>query len=340
MYFQNNGLWYRETGGSGSTIDILTGNNPHLGPYDGGFKYINQFTCLIPNFSAVTISSETTTTNTLNLYTNYDLGKFNIGVTTATTVDTVYITNEDGSDIGNCVVFVPSIKPDPNPSPVLNDCGCVCEAVGGDKVMSLCVESNPYSNNKPACSDKLASSPVANLNNGFYNFSYYQYDINGNKFIINGLPVLVSSQYTSKECCRNIGGIPFIYNEGNNGRTINSGYVCCTTNKCGCTIACDWMVDLSPIVIPSGGTASYLQFNQPNGTKSVVTPDGCNCIGSGYTNTVPNILDPYTGQVGYGCQLTQNGLTDLSYGQLNSIIYYNYLNRVTSKTSCYDFVKK
>jgi hypothetical protein len=54
MYFQNNGLWYRETGGSNATIDILTGNNPHLGPYDGGFKYINQFKSLIPNFSAVT----------------------------------------------------------------------------------------------------------------------------------------------------------------------------------------------------------------------------------------------------------------------------------------------
>ncbi|MBM6691380.1 hypothetical protein H9X75_10100, partial [Fusobacterium mortiferum] len=41
MYFQNDGLWYRETGGSGATIDILTGNNPHVGPYDGGYKYIN-----------------------------------------------------------------------------------------------------------------------------------------------------------------------------------------------------------------------------------------------------------------------------------------------------------
>jgi hypothetical protein len=61
MYFQNNGLWYRETGGN--AIDILTGNNPHLGPYDGGFKYINQFKSLIPNFSAVTITSETLTIN-------------------------------------------------------------------------------------------------------------------------------------------------------------------------------------------------------------------------------------------------------------------------------------
>jgi hypothetical protein len=68
MYFQNNGLWYRETG-SNATIDILTGN-PHLGPYDGGFKYINQFKSLIPNFSAVTITSETLTINSSNLYIN------------------------------------------------------------------------------------------------------------------------------------------------------------------------------------------------------------------------------------------------------------------------------
>lgn len=77
MYFQNNGLWYRETGGSGSTVDILNGNNPHVGPYDGGFKYINQFKSLIPNFSAVTISSETISSSSTNLFTNYNNGIFN-----------------------------------------------------------------------------------------------------------------------------------------------------------------------------------------------------------------------------------------------------------------------
>jgi hypothetical protein len=80
MYFQNNGLWYRETGGSNATIDILTGNNPHLGPYDGGFKYINQFKSLIPNFSAVTITSETLTINSSNLYINNESGTFNKSV--------------------------------------------------------------------------------------------------------------------------------------------------------------------------------------------------------------------------------------------------------------------
>jgi hypothetical protein len=39
--FRIKDFWYRETGGANSTI--LTGNNPHVGSYDGGFKYINQF---------------------------------------------------------------------------------------------------------------------------------------------------------------------------------------------------------------------------------------------------------------------------------------------------------
>ena len=71
MYFQNDGLWYRQTGGSASTIDILVGNNPHVGPYDGGYKYINQFNNLIPNFSAVTLTSQTITTGTTNIFTNF-----------------------------------------------------------------------------------------------------------------------------------------------------------------------------------------------------------------------------------------------------------------------------
>jgi len=78
MYFQSKGLWYRETGGQNSTLDITSGNNPHIGPYDGGYTYINQFRKLIPNFSAVTISSSTETTDTINLFTNYNSGTFDL----------------------------------------------------------------------------------------------------------------------------------------------------------------------------------------------------------------------------------------------------------------------
>lgn len=76
MYFQKGGLWYRETGGPNSNIDILIGNNPHIGPYDAGQEYINQFSCLIPDFEPVTLIEEIITTGSTNLFTNYDNGTF------------------------------------------------------------------------------------------------------------------------------------------------------------------------------------------------------------------------------------------------------------------------
>ena len=35
MYFQKAGGWYRDTYGNNS-VTVLNGNNPHVGPYDGG----------------------------------------------------------------------------------------------------------------------------------------------------------------------------------------------------------------------------------------------------------------------------------------------------------------
>ena len=76
MYFQKAGLWYRETSGVNSNIDILVGNNPHVGPYDAGQEYMNQFNCLIPDFEPVTLINEKIRVNTDNLFTNYDEGTF------------------------------------------------------------------------------------------------------------------------------------------------------------------------------------------------------------------------------------------------------------------------
>jgi hypothetical protein len=77
MYFQKAGLWYRTTGGPTPDIDILEGNNPHIGPYDGGQAYIEQFTnCLVPNFSGGT-SEEVEAEAEVNLFTNYGNGTFN-----------------------------------------------------------------------------------------------------------------------------------------------------------------------------------------------------------------------------------------------------------------------
>jgi hypothetical protein len=67
----------------------------------------------------------------------------------------------------------------------------------------------------------------------------------------------------------------------------------------------------------------------------MITTDGCHCIGNPYTVLVPNVVDPYTGQVGVACQLTQTGINDLALGPNQSVIYNYYLNRSNGNTSCY-----
>jgi hypothetical protein len=47
------------------------------------------------------------------------------------------------------------------------------------------------------------------------------------------------------------------------------------------------------------------------------------------------VVDPYTGQVGVACQLTQTGINDLALGPNQSVIYNYYLNRSNGNTSCY-----
>ena len=343
MYFQNYGLWYRETGGTGATIDILGGNNPHVGPYDGGSRYLDQFTCLIPRFSAVTVSSVTTTTDTTNLYSNYDFGSFNSGVTTATTVTSVNMTNVDGSTLDNCIVFKPSIIVDPNPSPILNECGCDTGQI--DNVLSLCVsETEPKKQNCP----KFVKEPsLTSL--GLLSFSYEQYLPNGSVYKVNNSPVGLDSKFTSIDCCKRVGGNPFPYSEINKGVVENKGYICCKANqtppssseRCGCFVTCKWMVQTNYVTLPvlaqQAQQSNYLLFKDLDGSNHVVMPDKCNCIkknaaGQTLTIPVPNITDPFTGQVGVACQLTQSGMADIANGQ-NGTIYAFYNNKANGVTN-------
>tara|TARA_R110002110_G_scaffold131093_8_gene311687 strand:- start:1972 stop:5112 length:3141 start_codon:yes stop_codon:yes gene_type:complete len=78
MYFQKAGGWYRETFGKNVGNTILRGNNPHVGPYDGGNEYLNYFSqCYIPNFtgtSAITLIEKEVSNN---VFWNYNYGIFN-----------------------------------------------------------------------------------------------------------------------------------------------------------------------------------------------------------------------------------------------------------------------
>lgn len=68
-YFQNDGFWYN------NGTDITTGNNPHIGPYDIGTKYFDQFRCFVPNFNDY-LTGLTTVTEIKNYFTDYDNGNF------------------------------------------------------------------------------------------------------------------------------------------------------------------------------------------------------------------------------------------------------------------------
>lgn len=328
QYYQNYGLWFRETGGPNSTHDILTGNNPHLGPYDGGYAYINQFKGLIPNFSAVTLTSETITTGTTALFTNYDIGN----ITNYTGPIYVDVKNDDGTDIGNCVVVTSSIIPDPMPQSVVTDCGC--SPSEDDDALSICVKINKVESS--IC--KEMAYPPEDSGLGYLYFKYFTYNSDGSIFYYgNGNPLINTSIYTSKECCKANNGFPTIYSKMRGNLIENTGYVCCKTNRedgiCGCNVACQWRINFRPKTLNG---VNYVEFTKPDGTLGLVTPDGSHCLGSpSYTELAPNITDPHTGEIGVGCRLTQGGLNDLAAGSLGIMYRYQEAKK-TGRIKCCD----
>lgn len=306
MYFQSDGLWYRETGGANSIIDILAGNNPHVGPYDGGNKYINQLRKLIPNFSAVTITGETVTSGTTHLFTNYLLGDIT-DYTGATYVDVV---NEDGSNINSNMSVYTSIINDPKPTMEITPCGCIPDSA--DDALSVCIETQAQA--RPAIKqpcDTLANQPTKDLDNGYYVFQKYQYNQDGSIYSIMGNPVLLTTNLVDRECCTALNGISTYVDLPNiDTNEVNSGYVCCHAGNCGCSIGCTWILNQTTASI---GGSSYLSFRTlyGSGINKVVNPDNSNCP-SRWSIPVSNITDPFTGEVGIGCRINATGISEYS----------------------------
>lgn len=326
MYFQGQGLWHRETGGDNSTLDINTGNNPHVGAYDGGFKYVNQFQNLIPNFSAVTVSSETTTTTSSNLFTNYNRGKM-----TAYSGNTyVDITTDTGVDFSDCYVVTPTLIEDPKHRQDQSDCGC--DVPSNLKALSICVEKN--ANTQPACQSGIANMSLTSPEN-YYSFNFYQYNINGSIYLFNGSPAYYNSPFVDKACCNFSNSVPYFWNQvTGDGITIpfapvNSGYICCNvTNTCGCMVTCKWK--LATPRWATLGLDKYLVFKTETGVTRMTSQDGCNCV-AGLSVPV-QITDPYTNEVGYGCQLTQDGVADVDLS--TSILNKTYNERASGTIRC------
>ena len=327
VYFQGKGLWYRETAGDDPTIDITTGNNPHVGPYDGGFTYINQFRQLIPNFSAVTISSETTTTSSDNLFSNYNRGTMT-EYSGSTYVD---ITTPDGVDFSNCYVVTPSIIQDPQNRRDQSNCGC--ETEDNLRSLSICIDKTQFPPRN--CFDDIAGMSVVAPEN-YYLFNFNQYNVDGSIYMQAGSPVYFSSPFIDKNCCNFTNSVPYLWNQvDGNGVDIpfsgvNSGYICCqTTNTCGCKVTCKWVVAPERFYSFSDGT-KYISFITEEGVNRLTSQDGCNCL-TNFSIKVP-IIDPLTGESGYGCQLTQTGLTDITSN--SSVILTTYTERTNGSIGC------
>jgi len=122
-YFQSNGMWYRETSGSRSNYEYLEGNNPHLGIYDRGQHFLNQFKCIIPNFEPVTLIDEIVTENKTNLFNIFNNGTFDDLPSTIESAYTFNGYNSDGVNMGDCSIINASIISDPKPKTNLTECG-------------------------------------------------------------------------------------------------------------------------------------------------------------------------------------------------------------------------
>lgn len=293
MYFQNDGLWYRETGGTGATIDITSGNNPHVGPYDGGSKYINQFRKLIPNFSAVTITASTADTSEINLFLNYALGD----ITDYDGETYVELTDVNGYELEGCYVYEAEIIKDPRPQDILTPCGCPCE--GDDDSLSICIKKDEKP--KKPC-DNLTKEPTLDEKTGLYVFVKNTSETQN-----------TNTAYIDKECCNYLGGkstyadsINLEYLPGGQ-KGLSSGYVCCKSEKCGCYVTANWLIEEAPIYVPEGSQTPYLVFRtaygQPYGRRTIIVPDASACPQR--STAIPSVTDPFTGEVGFACRVSQ-----------------------------------
>jgi len=322
MYFQGNGLWYRETSGVNSLLDITAGNNPHVGPYDRGFKYFNQLTSLIPNFLAVTISSETVNVTSQDLFTNYNTGEIT-DYDGETYVDLIY---SDGTQLPNCIVTTTEIITDPKPKPITTDCGCVFGQ--NDESLSICFEKK-----LEIIEDACKGINIKGLDGltGLYVFEQYYDDKDGNPTSLS-----YDTNFVDKECCeRLVEGVPMYNDVYVPVDTINSGFVCCKRGiNCACNVSSDWIITQNPTIINSQPFITFVTLNGLTfngslvGNEVVVGADSSLCPPSLWSIPVNDTIDPNTGLVGVGCKLTQYGLTNIG------VLYDAFIQRVTEKSGC------
>ena len=369
MYFQKGGQWYRETGGETATQYILNGNNPHVGPYDGGKEYINQLENIIPDFTPFTLTSTTITTTDAKLFTNYNSGLFN-QYTGSTYIG---LQNDSGVDLTNISKVESSIIKDPCPQIEQTDCGC--DIPEDDEALRIDVTSNSLNANNlnqlqkdKKCKEGMIGQNIVNptgvtLDGNYIEVEFELYEPDGT----------VSSTHTNTtkwldpNCCNALtpGSKPFYHEEyintstGTTGSTlqwelVNCGYLCVPTDQIssvstqipfhdsrkrgvGSTLACQWTLAGSTLgSMELIGTNYYLKFIDPKGDSRIVNTDTGFCPAGLYTIDYQLTTDPYTNEKGYGCKLNADGIKVFTDNPTKTnIIYQLYEQRARNIIGCY-----
>ena len=345
MYFQKGGQWYRETAGPAASQYTLIGNNPHVGPYDGGKEYINQLENIIPNFTPFTLTSTTITTGTTQLFTNYKSGIIN------QYTGNTYVTlqNDDGVDLTGKVSATTSIIQDPFPQIELTDCGC--DVPEDDEALKVYIKKDNTSQliASEQCSTNSVPGSWGLTVDRYYTWALKLYKPDGT-LSTNTKQV----KFISPVCCNyNANGVSYYHEEFINvgtGSTIqwefvNCGYLCAyRDNKppysqyqdgIGRYLSCQWVL-AGPTLgdLYSDGTDIYLKFIDPNGNERVVNEADGGICPSAYT-TAELMTDPYTNKNGYGCKLKQSGIDLLSQDPTETnFLYQLYRQRATNQIGC------
>lgn len=202
MYFQKGGLWYRETGGPNAVVDILRGNNPHVGPYDRGYAYISNFEELVPDFTATTITNQIITTGTTNIFLNYNSGTFdNLSVPSATTIYTQLVDINNNSCDG--ITISASVIDNPFAVDKLTACGCVL--ANQDDALRIDFNCTPMTYPEkptdPTCSDfSVDNGNVTFDEDGIAHFTFNSVDY------YTDTPFYAATGLYLKECCSELNG--------------------------------------------------------------------------------------------------------------------------------------
>lgn len=337
-YFQSKGGWYKESYGDNSSEHELKGNNPHIGPYDGGTDYFNQLTNLIPElsvgFSSFTITNDVNVTGTTNIFYNYNKGIVN-DYSGSTFID---ITNKNNLPIDDLVTSNITIKNGINNARETK-CGC---KYGKDDMLSICIDAKPIK--QIGCDDELSTktyiSSGPQLSGTPYIWLYTKKAYYDDNTEITG--VTIETIFRDKECCKKDGGFSYLYelydselnNDTKKYQSIykTKGYVCSKSegiikdlekSGCGCFLTCKWRLmhtnidgtnfDKEGIQITditfTYDKKIYLKFISPKNSwgtngeseyKVTNQSDSCFCP---LNISTPEWIDDGGNNVGYACRI-------------------------------------